>query len=302
VSLDLSIVVVSYNGGGLLQRCLESIRASRHSLEVEVIVVDNASSDGSADLARRGFPDATLIACEENLGLGRACNLAFGRARGRYVLLLNQDTALMPGALQTLVEVADAHPEAGAIGPRLEYSDGSFQYSAFRFPDFRQAFFGFFDVVPIDSPINGRYPRDEYERTFAAEHLLGACLLLRREALDRIGGFDPYFFMYFEETDLCVRLQRAGWQNLYAPSARVMHVGAASTSAAPERMSVEFHRGQAYYYRKHRGRGGYTALKAVVWLGTGYRLARSVRAYLRGRIGRELLAERLGGYWKILWF
>jgi N-acetylglucosaminyl-diphospho-decaprenol L-rhamnosyltransferase len=300
--LDLSIVVVSYNGGELLQRCLESIRSSRHSLEIEVIVVDNASSDGSADLAKQRFPEAAVIASETNLGFGKACNLAFGQARGRYVLLLNQDTALAPEALQKLVDVAEARPEAGAIGPRLEYSDGSFQYSAFHFPDFRQAFFGFFDVVPIDSPINGRYRRDEYERPFAAEHLLGACLLLRREALEQIGGFDPRFFMYFEETDLCARLRRAGWQNLYTPSARVTHVSAATTSAAPERMSVEFHRSQAYYYRKHYGRGGYAALKAVVWVGTGYRLARSVRAHLRGRIGRELLAERLGGYWKILWF
>jgi GT2 family glycosyltransferase len=156
--------------------------------------------------------------------------------------------------------------------------------------------------VPLDSEINGRYSPAQVDRPFETEHLLGACMLFRREALDQVGLFDPAFFMYYEETDLCVRLKAAGWRNYYLPSARVMHVSAASTSAASEQMSVQFHRSQAIFYRQHRGLGGYAALKAIVWAGTAYRLARSVRAYLRGRIGRDLLSERLVGYWRILWF
>jgi GT2 family glycosyltransferase len=219
------------------------------------------------------------------------------------LLVLNQDIVLRPGALAELVRFADAHPEAGAIGARLEYEDGRFQHSAFRFPDWKQAFFGFFDgLVPLDSEINGRYPDRMLARPFEAEHLLGACMLLRREALDQVGLFDPTFFMYYEETDLCVRLTRAGWRNYYLPSARVMHVSAASTSAASEAMSVEFHRSQAIFYRRHRGPDGYAVLKAIVWAGTAYRLARSARAFLRGRISRDLFRERLAGYWRILWF
>jgi N-acetylglucosaminyl-diphospho-decaprenol L-rhamnosyltransferase len=299
---DLSIVVVSYNSRELLGRCIESIRAARDGLAVELFVVDNASRDGSAEMVAERFPEATLIASERNLGFGRANNLAFARARGRYVLMLNPDTEVRPDALRELLAFADGHPEAGVVGARLDYPDGRFQHSAFRFPDLGQALFGFFDVVPIDSPINGRYRPEQFERDFPAEHLLGACLLLRREALEQVGGFDPRYFMYFEETDLCMRLRRAGWQNLFTPDARVVHVSAASTSAAPERMSVEFHRSQAYFYRKHYGLPGYAALKVIVWLGTAYRLARSLRAYLRGRIDRPLLVERLGGYWSILWF
>jgi N-acetylglucosaminyl-diphospho-decaprenol L-rhamnosyltransferase len=302
VRVDLTVVVVSYNTRELLARCLEAVRAARDELVVELIVVDNASRDGSAAMVAEQFPEAALIANGTNLGFGRANNQALARARGRYVLLLNPDTVAHADALRELVRFADSRPEAGAVGARLEYEDGRLQHSAFRLPDLRQALFGFFDVVPIDSPINGRYRPERYSRAFPAEHLLGAGLLLRREALEQVGAFDPRYFMYFEETDLCARLRRAGWENVYTPTARVVHVSAASTSASRERMSVEFHRSQAYFYRKHHGLLGYAALKAVVWLGIGYRLARSVRAYLRGRIDRALLAERLDGYWRILWF
>lgn len=217
--------------------------------------------------------------------------------------MLNPDTAVRPGALRTLVEYAEAHPEVGAVGGRLEYEDGTFQHSAFRFPDLKQAFFGFFDgVVPLDSAANGRYLPEDFAQPFPAEHLLGACLLLRREALEQVGVIDPAYFMYFEETDLCVRLRTAGWQNVYLPTARIVHVGAGSTSAASEKMSVEFHRSQAIYYRRHRGLSGYALLKVIMCAGIGYRFARSLRAVLRGRIGWALFRERSVGYWRILWF
>jgi GT2 family glycosyltransferase len=278
------------------------VLADRGTLDVELIVVDNASHDGTPAMVAERYPTVRLIANGENVGYGRACNQGIGVARGRYVLVLNQDIAVRPGALRALVDAADRRREAGSIGARLEYEDGRFQHSAFRFPDWKQAFFGFFDgLVPLDSEVNGRYRSDQLDTTFDAEHLLGACLLLRRDALEQVGAFDPTYFMYFEETDLCMRLWKAGWRNVYLPTARAMHVSAASTSAASERMSVEFHRSQAIFYRRHRGADGYALLKLIVWAGTGYRLARSLRAYLRGRIGAPLLRERMVGYWRILW-
>jgi hypothetical protein len=301
--VTLSVVVVGYNGRELLGRCLDSVLADQGNLGVELIVVDNASHDGTPTMVAERYPDVRLIANDENVGYGRALNQGIATARGRYFLVMNQDIAVKPGALRTLVDLAESQPAAGAVGARLEYEDGRFQPSAFRFPDWKQAFFGFFDgFVPLDSEINGRYPSAQLDQPFVAEHLLGACLLLRREAIDQVGAFDPAFFMYFEETDLCARLTKAGWRNYYAPAAQVMHVSAASTSVASEKMSVEFHRSQAIYYRRHRGVGGYAVLKLIVWAGIGYRLARSLRAYLRGRIGAALLCERLVGYWRILWF
>jgi GT2 family glycosyltransferase len=302
-SVTLSVVVVGYNRRELLAACLDSVLADCGDLAVEVIVVDNASHDGTAEIVAERYPEVRLIANQENVGYGGGCNVGLAVGRGRYLMVLNQDILVRPGTLSALVAFADAHPEAGVVGARMEYADHRFQHSAFRFPDGKQAFFGFFDnLVPLDSAPNGRYPDDHFERPFQAEHLLGACLLFRRDALEQVGAFDPTFFMYFEETDLCVRLQRAGWHNYYLPSARVMHVSGASTSAASEQMSVEFHRSQAIYYRRHRGEEGYALLKAIVWAGIGYRLARSLRAYLRGRIGSDLLRERIVGYWRILWF
>jgi GT2 family glycosyltransferase len=279
------------------------VLADRGDLDVEVICVDNASRDGTAEMVAHDLPDVRLIESPQNVGYGGGLNQGIRIARGRYLLVLNQDIVLRPGALAELVRFAEAHPDAGAIGARLEYEDGRFQHSAFRFPDWKQAFFGFFDgLVQLDSEVNGRYPDVMLAQPFEVEHLLGACMLLRREALDQVGLFDPTFFMYYEETDLCVRLVRAGWRNYYLPSARVMHVSAASTSAASEQMSVEFHRSQAIFYRRHRGPEGYAVLKLIVWAGIAYRLARSVRAVLRGRISRALFRERVVGYWRILWF
>jgi GT2 family glycosyltransferase len=299
----VSAIVVGYNRRDLLGACLRSVLADRGDLDVEVICVDNASHDGTAAMVADELPEVTLIESPTNVGYGGGLNQGIAVARGRYLLVLNQDIVLRPGALAALVQFAEAHPDAAAIGARLEYEDGRFQHSAFKFPDWKQAFFGFFDgLVPLDSEINGRYPDRMLSQPFEAEHLLGACMLLRREALDQVGLFDPTFFMYYEETDLCVRLVRAGWRNYYLPSARVMHVSAASTSAAGEAMSVEFHRSQAIFYRRHRGPDGYAALKAIVWAGIAYRFARSVRAVLRGRISRDLFRERLIGYWRILWF
>ena len=303
MTVAVSVIVVGYNGRDLLDRCLASVLEDAGDLDIEVIVVDNASHDGTPEMVTERFPSVCLIANAENDGYGRGLNVGIATARGRYLLMLNQDIAVKPGALRALVDFAETHPLAGAVGARLEYEDGRFQHSAFRFPDWKQAFFGFFDgLVPLHSEINGRYPADQLYRAFVAEHLLGACLLLRREALDQVGAFDPTFFMYYEETDLCVRLTRAGWQNYYVPAARVMHVSAASTSAASEQMSVEFHRSQAIFYRRHRGANGYLVLKLIVGAGIGYRLARSLRAYVRGRIGGPLLRERIVGYWRILWF
>jgi N-acetylglucosaminyl-diphospho-decaprenol L-rhamnosyltransferase len=302
-SVAVSVIVVGYNRRDLLARCLDSVLVDNGEISVEMIVVDNASHDGTSEMVADRFPGVRVIANQANLGYGGALNEGIAVASGRYVLVLNQDIALRPGALQAMVAFAEAHPDAGAVGPRLEYEDGQFQHSAFRFPDWKQAFFGFFDgLAPLDSEINGRYSDRQLEAPFAAEHLLGACMLLRRAAIDQAGAFDPTYFMYYEETDLCVRLVRAGWRNYYLPTARVMHVSAASTSAASEQMSVQFHRSQAIFYRRLYGPKGYAALKAIVWAGVGYRLARSVRAFTRGRIGASLLRERIAGYWRILWF
>ncbi len=300
---DLSISIVSYRTPDLVGSCLRSVLADLASpLTAEIFVVDNAPGDGTAEMVRSEFPSVRLIESGRNLGFGRANNLAITASRGRYVLVLNPDTVVQPGTLSALVRFADAHPRAGAVGCRLVGEDGSLQHSCFLFPNLRMAWLGFFPLIPLDSTRNGRYPEARYQRAFHTQHTLGACLLVRQQAIDEVGAFDERFFMYFEETDWCYRLRQRGWQIYYTPEASVVHVGAASTSVVKEEMSVQFACSQAQFYRKHYGWRGYLALKVIVAAGLTHWAARSSLAYLRRRIPAGLLRQRMSNYWRILRF
>ncbi|HEY0070036.1 MAG TPA: glycosyltransferase family 2 protein, partial [Chloroflexia bacterium] len=200
---DISIVIVSWNTRDLLVQCLQSIRdpAVAQGLRLEVIVVDNASHDGSAGAAR-AVPDAQVIALPHNIGYGRANNIGLRRARGRYILVLNPDTVLLPGCLSALVNFGGGEPHAGIVAPRLLNEDGSTQASAFRFPTIAMAAIDLFPLprwVPgrlraqlARSSWNGRYAIEQQaNQPFLVDHALGACMLIRREAYMQCGGFDP---------------------------------------------------------------------------------------------------------------
>ena len=159
---------------------------------------------------------------------------------------------------------------------------------------------GFFGVLPLDSPANGRYQIEDYERAHPVEHLLGACLLVRREAVEQVGLLDEGYYMYFEETDWCYRMRQAGWENWYAPDATVVHRGAHSTSREPERMSAEFHRSQVRFYRKHYRPTARLALKALSVIGVVSWAARTSLAALRGRVPMSTAWRRFSSYWTIV--
>ena len=298
--MDLSIVIVSYNVKDYLLACLRSIYAQAAEVALEVIVVDNASSDGTVEAVRDAFPQVQLLANRENLGFARGNNLGLRASGGRYVLFLNPDTEVGEGALAGLVRLAEAHPEAAAFTCRLLNPDGSLQHSCFHFPNLRMAFYGFFPLVPMDSPANGRYPAEQYERLFQPEHVLGACLMFRRRVLEELGGWDERFFMYFEETDLCYRLWRAGHVILYTPEVSIVHYGGRSTAPLPEKMSVAFYRSQSYFYRKHYSPWAFLALKGIVLGGLLFWTARTCRGFLRRRIGGAQFLARLASYGRIL--
>jgi N-acetylglucosaminyl-diphospho-decaprenol L-rhamnosyltransferase len=297
----LTIVVVNYHARAYVLACLAALEAAPPHVPYQVLLIDNSPGDGTAEAVAARFPAVEVRANPVNVGFGRACNQAIRASRAPYVLLLNPDTAVQPGALDTLLAVLAANPRVAAVGPRLVYPDGRYQHSAFRLPDFAQAFFGFFELVPLDSRWNGRYAPPRSPAPRPVEHLLGACLLLRRAALEHVGLLDERFFIYFEETDWCARARRRGWELWQVPAATVVHHGGGTTRPVAEAMSYQFHRSQALYYRKHYGLAGYLLLKAIVVPGVGWRLARSVVAALRRRISPDLLATRLRVYWAILW-
>ena len=296
---ELSVVVVTYNSSETIAACLESIGAG--GAPAEVVVVDNASTDGTAALVAERFPQVRLIANARNEGFARGANRGWRETSAPHVLLLNPDTELRPNASRALLECARARPRAALIGPRILNADGSLQHSCFRFPNLRMAVTGFFGLLPLDSPANGRYRPEAYEEPHPVEHLLGACLLVRRAAAEQVGPLDESFYMYFEETDWCYRMRAAGWENWYTPDAVVVHRGAHSTSREPERMSAEFYRSQARFYRKHYRPAAYIALKVLSLLGVGYWTARTMRGALRGRVSTSTLCRRLVSYWMIVW-
>lgn len=298
--MDLSIIIVSYNIKDYLLACLRSINSQPADMALEVILVDNLSSDGTVGAVQSAFPQVRILANQENVGFARGNNQGLRASSGKYVLFLNPDTEVGKGALAGLLRLAQEHPEASAFTCRVLNPDGSLQHSCFHFPSLKMAFYGFFPIVPMDSVANGRYPEGQFNRIFRPEHVLGACLMFRRDALVELGGWDERFFMYFEETDLCYRLKHAGQITLYTPEVSIIHYGGRSTAAVPEKMSVAFYRSQSYFYRKHYSVPKFLALKGIVSFGLLFWTSRTCKGLIRRRITWAQFRARLDSYVRIL--
>lgn len=306
---DLSILIVNWNARDLLGRCLESLPVSAaEDLVTEVWVVDNASTDGSADFLHSAFPEVCLIANSENLGFAAANNQAAMKASGRYLLLLNPDTEVLPGALSSLVAYADAHPEIGVLGPRLLNRDGSLQRSCWRsYPGPSMALIDalyLWKVPWIPIARLSEYRPDELVEPRDVDHLLGACLLIRREAWQDVGPLDEGYFLFLEETDWCWRAKRAGWRVVYYPHAAIIHHGQHSTRQYPARNLPHLYRSYCRFYRKHHPeRGlGLSALKAVIALASTLRIGLwAVRTWRSGENeAREQGWRMIAGHRQVL--
>lgn len=296
-----SIIIVNWNTRDLLAQCLESVGAELASWEdvgVETFVVDNASTDGSSDTVSRDFPWVNLIQNTSNLGFARANNQALQQATGRYAILLNSDTRVLPGALQTLANFMDAHPQAGACGPLLLNADGSLQPSCHPVLTAGREFWRLLFLEPL-AP-RATYPQHRWSRASAhpVEVIKGACLVLRQEALAQVGLLDERYFMYTEEMDLCHRLLQAGWQNYWVPQAQVIHYGEASSKQASEAMFVALYRSKVQFQRKAFGPAAARRFKAALYIAYLPRAAAMSAASLvapslagRARTYRRLLRE-----------
>lgn len=260
--LDLGIVIVSWNTCALLRNCLQSIAGSHGALAMRVVVVDNASTDGSADMVRTEFPDVALIASETNDGYPVANNrglrlLGFGQGgeAPRYALVLNPDTVLPPLALHDMVAYMDADPSVGAAGPKLVLLDGSLDVACRRsFPSPEVSFYRMVGLSRL-FPHSRRFGR--YNLTYLdpdveteVDSVVGAFMLVRREAIRQVGLFDETFFMYGEDLDWAYRIKQAGWKVMYNPAVTVTHVKRAA-SRQSRRARDEFYRAMLIFYRKH---------------------------------------------------
>jgi N-acetylglucosaminyl-diphospho-decaprenol L-rhamnosyltransferase len=255
-ALDLSIVIVSYNVVDLLRDCLESLRTDLERVRAEVYVVDNASSDGSADMVAAEYPWVTLIRRPGNAGYAAANNLALRRARGRHLLLLNPDTVLPPGALADTVAELDANPDIGALGPKLVRADGSLDRACRRsFPSPEVAFFRLFGLARLfpRSPRFARYNllHLDPDRPTDVDSVCGAFMLVRLRVAEEVGLLDERFRMYGEDLDWAYRIKQAGWRIRYHPAVVVLHYKGSSSRQRSTRSLRWFFQAMHLFYRKH---------------------------------------------------
>ena len=277
---DVSISLVNTNSRELLLACLESLR----EVDAEVVVLDNASEDGSADAVRERFPEVRVLAQERRAGFGANHNTVIRATTGRYVYVLNEDTTSADWGLERMVAHLDADRRVAALGPRLVYPDGRLQHSAWRFPGPAVAALGLLTLGRAGVAQSGG------SKTRDVDWAMGAALLLRREALDEVGLFDEGFFIYSEETDLCRRLRDAGWRTQYFPAVTVVHHESQFSAGIPERRVNEMWRSRHRYWRKHHSPAAGRA--AALATGAQYALRALLRAGDRDTAARMRLHAR----------
>jgi GT2 family glycosyltransferase len=261
----ISAIIVSYNTREMTLECLRTLAVSLDGIDSEIIVVDNASSDGSVEAIRAAFPHIRLVASESNSGFGAANNEAMRLARGRFFLLLNSDAFPEKPAIPALLTFLQENPRAGVVGPRLLNADGSLQVSCYPFP------------TPVSAWLENLWLHRGYhgwlhDSVRQVDFLIGACLLVRREVYEQVGGFDERFFMYSEEADWLRRMKDAGWEAIFVPGACVTHLGGASGAKEEVRISRHFFESLDYYERKHHGLAGLIAFRLAMIVGCGMRM------------------------------
>lgn len=261
-SVDISFITVSWNTEKLLGQCLESIRHTVRGIPHEVIVVDNASTDGTGAMLGRDWPDVVLIRNDKNRGFGAANNQALRVMRGRYALLLNSDAALTEGAAGKLYSFMETHPEAAMACGQLLNADGSKQNSIAGFPTL--------PVLLLNTPLleylfPGRYPSKRYALRAPVEidSAVGACLIVRKEAIDSVGFFDERYFLFMEETDWALRMRAAGWKIFHVPDAFIYHFQGRSIGGGL-RSRIAFYRSRYQYFRKWNHDAGFIVRAAIV--------------------------------------
>jgi N-acetylglucosaminyl-diphospho-decaprenol L-rhamnosyltransferase len=274
----VTIIIVSYNTCDLLAQCLESLWTEIAAVAVSVVVVDNASHDGSVAMVRERFPWVAVVESPVNSGFAAANNLSLRDLASPYALLLNSDIVVTPGTIQHMLDCMERRPDAGVVGCRLLNADGSLQRSCWRFPHPLRALG---EALGAAQALRRRsnYGEWDYASERRVDFVIGACLLLRKTALDQSGVFDERFFMYGEEMDLCYRLAHAGWSAWYTPACSIVHYGGASGTAGT---AGQFLRAREMYFGKWYGRRGVAALRVSQAIGASLRIvAFSALATLR---------------------
>lgn len=313
--IDLAISVVSYNTKDFLRNCLNSIYQYTRGIKFEVILVDNGSTDGSIEMLRQEFPQVKLIENRENLGFARANNQAIKKSKGKYLLLFNPDSVFRANSLNKMIKFMDDHPEIGIVGCKIFNADGTIQPSNSSFPNVFTEFLRVFQLKRMISSVKLRKKIGEKwgkllgltlreyfrvywdsERMREVDWVTGACLLVRREAIEEVGLLDENFFMYYEDTDWCYRMRKRGWKVFYYPFFEVVHYAGTNDAEFSPTVFVERHKSAYYYFQKHGGAKALFLLRLLVRSGLTLRCAGVLARYPFRSTGREELKKRFSAY------
>jgi len=268
--VDISVVIVGWNAKRYLELCLDSLEEAPPRRSLEVFVVDNASTDGSAEMIEAKYPWVKLIKSSENLGFSRGNNVAIRQCQGRYIALVNPDVIVFPGCLDALADFLDQNPKVGNVGPRVFNPDMSMQSTCRRFPSLWNNFCtaSRLETVFKNSPFFAGehmfyFPHD---RTLAVDVIVGCFSFIRREAFDQVGLLDEGLFMYGDDVDWCRRARKAGWEMVFYPGAQAIHDRGKTTASYPVRFAVAQQRSILHYWKKHHGFWGVLGIRSIMCL------------------------------------
>lgn len=257
--IDLSIIIVNWNTKDYLQKCLNSVYENTRDITFEIIIVDNASNDSSVEMVKYNFSGVILIENEKNFGFAAANNQALKRSRGKFVLILNPDTEVLPRSLNVMVDFLKRNSKAGAAGPKILNPDNSIQLTCARnFPTLSTEFFWLTTLIRRfpKNKIIGNYLMSYWDHNDRrqVDCLSGACIMVRRDVLEKSSFFDEDYFMYGEDIDLCYCIKKAGWQIWYLPDAKIIHYGGASSKKISESAAIYDRRAIQLFFKKHYSR------------------------------------------------
>lgn len=272
---DLSISIVNTNNRSLLRECLASIYRTTERISFQIIVIDNASTDGSAEMVRSEFPSVELIINDARGGYGYSHNKGIAAARGQFVLIFNEDMVVLPGAFDTMVDKLKSDPTIGVLGCRLLNPDLSLQHSCHRFQNIKTEVFE--NLCPGSLLRGSRFRTEmfgwDHDSEREVDVVMGCCMLIPASILDKVGGFDTRFFVYSEEFDLCKRIRNAGYRVVFTPEAQIIHFGGQTSKTMSIKMHLVYVESKLKYFRKYYGLRSMKAAKLIVGAGALIRLA-----------------------------
>jgi GT2 family glycosyltransferase len=294
--MDISVIIVGWNAKHYLELCLNSLAEAPPRRSTEVIVVDNASSDGSSEMIKAKFPDVTVIRSEENLGFSRGNNLGIRQCQGRYIALVNPDVIVFPGCLDALADFLDQNPRVGDVGPRVLNPDMSLQSTCRRAPTL-------WNNVCIATGLASRFKTSRFfagehtfyfphDRTLPVDVIVGCFSMIRRETFDDVGLLDENLFMYGDDVDWCLRARKAGWQVVFFPGAQAIHDRGKITAPYPVRFAVAQQRSVLYYWSKHHSSFGVFGIRSIIFFHHLLRYAFAVLSGLAHPERREQMSVR----------